>query len=308
MSEPIINEQQLVLNSIDELTNKYEKVKFACEHILSSKGKIDSDQTMTGKELLAAAQVDFPERFHSFSSNTFLQSLSRAVKDTESSINCLGKRQGYYMSAVAKEVVGVSVGAEDSLTSTEETPIARKQKEALLYSVLESWLIAQGYQSANISANRSLGKWGNPDLAGINALDNFGSISLELVTIEAKISLENWERWIFEAISHRRYANRSYFAFAHPEETISKIPQDIRYYAELYNIGVLVLSLENETFKKLIEGTLNTDLDSEDVDILEIYSAPYNFVQPKHQIKFCTALGINCAKELYQWGKPPTEV
>jgi hypothetical protein len=58
----------------------------------------------------------------------------------------------------------------------------------------------------------------------------------------------------------------------------------------------------------LTEGTLENPLDSEDVDIVEIYSAPYNFVQPKYQIKFCNALGITCVKELYQWGKRPVEV
>jgi hypothetical protein len=177
-----------------------------------------------------------------------------------------------------------------------------------LYPVLESWLIAQGYQAENVSSTRSLGKWGNPDVAGINPMDNFSGLSLEVVTIEAKTSLDNWERHIFEAVSHRRFANRSYFAFAHPEETISKIPQDMRYYAELYNIGVLVLSLENETFDKLIKGTLQNPCEFDEVDIMEIYSAPYNFVQPRYQIKFCDAVGITCVKELYQWGKRTTEV
>jgi hypothetical protein len=199
---------------------------------------------------------------------------------------------------------------DNSLPSTEKSPTItnRQQKEALLYPVLEGWLSAQGYQSKNISSNRSLGKWGNPDLAGVIALDCFSGISLEVVTIEAKTSLENWEQFIFEAVSHRRFANRSYFAFAHPEEAIAKIPQDLRYYTELYNIGVLLLSLENDTYNKLINGNLENLLDVEDVDILEIYSAPYNFVQPKYQIKFCNALGINCVKELYQWGKGSTEV
>ena len=231
-----------------------------------------------------------------------------SVKDTQSSINCLGRRKGYYISTKAKEIVEKSTETDTTAIADEESGVKRHQKELLLYPVLESWLIAQGYQAENVSSTRSLGKWGNPDVAGINPMDNFSGLSLEVVTIEAKTSLDNWERHIFEAVSHRRFANRSYFAFAHPEETISKIPQDMRYYAELYNIGVLVLSLENETFDKLIKGTLQNPCEFDEVDIMEIYSAPYNFVQPRYQIKFCDAVGITCVKELYQWGKRNTEV
>ncbi|MEH1933615.1 MAG: hypothetical protein V7L14_07770 [Nostoc sp.] len=293
--------------SLDKLKTS-QKVKISCEYILKCQEKLDSNNTLSSKELFDMAQQEFPEQFTEFSKNTFSQYLSYTVKDTESYINCLGRRKGYYISSTAKEVVEKLGENEEIPARNEETTVARRQKETHLYPVLVSWLIAQGYQSSNVSSNRSLGKWGNPDLAGVNALDNFNGLSLEVVTIEAKTSLENWEQWIFEAVSHRRFANRSYFAFAHPEETISKIPQDIRYYAELYNIGVIVLSLENETFQKLIGGTLQNPLESEDVDIVEIYSAPYNFVQPKYQIKFCNALGITCAKELYQWGKRATEV
>ncbi|MEH2270578.1 MAG: hypothetical protein V7K68_19550 [Nostoc sp.] len=287
----------------------YQKVKVACEYLLKIQGKLDSNNILSSIDLFNLAQKEFSEQFGDFSKNTFLQYLSNTVKDTESLINCLGKKKGYYISSTAKEVVEKLNENENIADKNEETTAgARRQKETRLYPVLESWLIAQGYQSSNVSSNRSLGKWGNPDLAGVNALDNFSGLSLEVVTIEAKISLENWEQWIFEAVSHRRFANRSYFAFAHPEETISKIPQDIRYYAELYNIGVLVLSLENEIFQKLIGGNLQKPLESEDVDIVEIYSAPYNFVQPRYQIKFCNALGITCTKELYQWGKRATEI
>ncbi|NEO84612.1 MAG: hypothetical protein F6J87_10215 [Spirulina sp. SIO3F2] len=284
-----------------------EKVKVACEYILKSQKKLASDNTLSGSELFDKAKKEFPEEFQSTQRNTFLQYLSNTVKDTASYINCLGKRKGYYISSTAQEVAENLSQSKDQSSDVDQKT-ARRQKEALLYPVLESWLIAQGYQSANVSANRSLGKWGNPDLAGINALDSFNGISVEVVTIEAKTSSEKWEQWIFEAISHRRFANRSYFAFAHPEEAISKIPQDMRYYAELYNIGVLVLSLENETFEKLMQGTLDNSLDSEEVDIVEIYSAPYNFVQPKYQIKFCHALGITCVKELYQWGNQSEQV
>jgi hypothetical protein len=300
---------ELTKPSLDELKTYQQKVKTACEYILENRKKLDQSSTLSTSELFNIAQQEFPEDFGGdFSKSTFSVYLSFSVKDTQSSINCLGRRKGYYISTKAKEIVEKSTETDTTAIADEESVVKRHQKELLLYPVLESWLIAQGYQAENVSSTRSLGKWGNPDVAGINPMDNFSGLSLEVVTIEAKTSLDNWERHIFEAVSHRRFANRSYFAFAHPEETISKIPQDMRYYAELYNIGVLVLSLENETFDKLIKGTLQNPCEFDEVDIMEIYSAPYNFVQPRYQIKFCDAVGITCVKELYQWGKRNTEV
>lgn len=287
----------------------YEKVKLACQHLLTQENKTSSENTLSSADLFAKVKESFPDEFpESFVKNTFNQYLSNTVKDTKSNINCLGRKKGYYLSSVAvatnSEITETStVDSEATETQQEVTSPKKIQKEVWLYPLLESWLVAQGYQAEDVSSGRSLGKWGNPDVAGISALDAFNGLSIELVTIEAKISLDNWEQWIFEAISHRRFANRSYFAFAHPEETISKIPQDMRYYAELYNIGVLVLSMDHENYQNLQGGSLTEPLDSEDVEVVEVFSAPYNFVQPKYQLKFCEALGISCLKELYRWGR-----
>jgi hypothetical protein len=300
-----------------DLSNKstYVKIKEACEYILDSGGKKDQKNNLSSAELFEKVKVEFPDDFPpDFVKNTFYQYLSNSVKDPESSINCLGRRKGYYLSDLAEEAKKEEVEEAAEPTAAdlgeavtiegEETPSVKKaQKEILLYPLLESWLVAQGYQAQDVSSGRSLGKWGNPDVAGISALDAFNGLSIELVTVEAKVSVDNWEQWIFEAISHRRFANRSYFAFAHPEETVSKIPQDMRYYAELYNIGVLVLSMDNDKYKNLQAGKLADPLDSEDVEVIEVFSAPYNFVQPKYQLKFCEALGISCLKQLYRWGR-----
>lgn len=307
------------MNSSPDFSNmkNYERVREACTHILQTDNKLNEKDTYSSTELFKLAKERFPNYFHqSFSSNTFAQYLSNTVKDIDSSINCLGRKRGYYISTITKD----SKTQEDitDLTLTESSSTIseiscnnisnkqtqrRIQKENLLYPVLESWLVAQGYQAEDVSSGRSLGKWGNPDVAGIIALDTFNSLSIELVTIEVKTSLDDWEQWIFEAVSHKRFANRAYFAFAHQEETISKIPQDMRYYAELYGIGVIALSMDNEKYRKLHSGELTAPLESEDLDIIELFSAPYTFVQPKYQLKFCTALGINCLKQLYHWGK-----
>ena len=220
-----------------ELSNDstYLKIKKACEYILNKENKRNAENTLPNTELFQRVQSEFPSDFPTdFSKNTFTQYLSNTVKDTESTINCLGRRKGYYLSSVAEEIapeetsekVTEEKDSQESPLAEDSLPRKRIQKEALLYTLLESWLVAQGYQSQDVSAGRSLGKWGNPDVAGISALDSFNGLSIELVTIEAKVSLDDWEKWIFEAVSHKRFANRSYFAFAHPEETVTKIPQD----------------------------------------------------------------------------------
>jgi len=255
---------------------------------------------MYSKQLKEEAEKEFSEESPICAKNTFGQYLSRASLDAESKITSAkheGKK-GYYL---LKKSLVVSSG-EDSIGKGRETNKLIK-KEILLYPILVSWLTAQGYQSKDISLKRSLGKWGNPDVAGIQVEDNLGMKSIEVLTIEAKISIDNWEQWIFEAVSHRRFANRVYFAFAHPEETIEKIPSEMRYYAELYNIGILILSMENETFKEFQSGNFRKEFDDSNITIIEKFTAPYNYVQPKYILQFCRALNINDSKQLYTWGE-----
>lgn len=308
-SSPDIIQQPLL-----EGLPRYQKVKLACEFILNKKNKRSSKKTLSSNMLFEEAGNAFGHHITEIPKNTFYQYLSNTIKDTESQINCLGRRQGYYLldaiiegqpEETSTDSASIAESAQALSTEADSSTAERKQKECLLYPVLESWLVAQGYQAADISNGRSLGKWGNPDVAGISALETISGISVEVATIEAKVSLDTWEKWIFEAVSHRRFANRSYFAFAHSAETVSKIPQDMRYYAELFNIGVLVISVDDNTFKELLNGDLTESLESDKVDIVEIYSAPYNFVQAKYQHKFCTALGIQNMKQFYQWGTPP---
>ncbi len=290
--------------------NLYERTKIGSEFILNTERIKDSSTAISGQELFRKVK-DLYEDFSQVSENTFYSYLSRLSKDANSVINCLEKKQGYYLSDIAKSIAGIGYETCRQETDSEQFTVAdqeesvrkRIEKESLLYPVLESWLIAQGYQAQDISKGKSLGKWGNPDISGVIADDTFIGLAFELTTIEVKTSIEDWEKWIFEAVSHRRFSNRSYFAFAAPEETSSKVPQEMRYYTELFHVGVLVISLENEMYTELQRGTLKEPLRYEDVDIIESFSAPFNFVQPKWQMKFCDALGITNIKKLYRFGK-----
>ena len=290
--------------------NTYDQLRQAAEYVLKINDRTDDANAWGGQAVFEAVCHEFPKELGEANQNTFVQYLSNASRDPNSLINCRGRRRGYYISSVAGELVRSDVGNEDAESDDESvslvgTPggVVRREREAQLYPFLEAWLISQGYRAANVSSGRSNGRWGNPDVAGILALDAFEGTSLEIATIEAKASLDCWEKWIFEAVSHRRFANRSYFAFAHPEETIDKIPPEMRYYAELFGVGVLAISIENKAYKNLQHSTYLPDLDSDKVEVIEIYSAPFQFVQPRYQVQFCGSVGAGSRKELYQWGR-----
>jgi hypothetical protein len=271
---------------------------------------------LSSAELYDEAKATFPDCFDaSPPKGTFFAYLSKLAKDPASKIATKGKKQGYYLdksqasledSQDVQETTQYEAAQNSEGTIKNDQEKSRKpriERERLLYPAIENWLIAQGYQSADTSSSRGLGKWGNPDVVGISALDAFSGVSIELVTVEAKSSLDNWEQWIFEAVSHRRFTNRSYFAFAHPDEGIAKIPQDMRYYSELYEIGILLISMDSDIYKELHASNFKaSEIDPDNYEIIEIYAAPYHFVQPRYQLRFCESLGISCLKDLYRFG------
>lgn len=285
-----------------------EKVEAAAVYLLKEMNAHSNETAKFGNEVFDKADKEFPNE--AFAKNTFLQYLSVISKKENSPINCLGKRQGYYLAEAAQKVLEesqktliISESGESLISpSTPQKEAGKSQKELLLYPVLIEWLMERKYRAKDISNGRGLGKWGNPDVAGIKSIDIFNGISIEVATIEAKITKDGWEQLIFEAISHRRFANRSYFAFAHPSELVDKLPLDeMRYYSELFQVGILVLQLNTDTFNNLVKGQMDI-LDPETVDIVEVNSAPYQIVQPKYQLDFCKAQGINVLQDLHRWG------
>lgn len=283
------------------------KSKLATEFILRNRMILSDVNAMLGKDIWDIFSKDFNNDKSLFDTplarNTFIQYLSRHVSNEESKINCRGKGCGYYLSELIdyeKSVYNNDENNEQDIAATVNNQNYVRQKEILLYPFLQDWLSAQGYRAKDVSQSRALGKWGNPDICGILHISGLQDL-YEIVTIEAKVSLTEWEKWIFEAVSHRRFANRVYFAFIHPEEHRPKIPQDMRYYAELFNIGVLIMEVSEVYYKRFINGEIAA-IDPEEVDIIEHYSAPFNFVQPKYQVKYLGTLGINRPQELWAWG------
>ena len=237
--------------------------------------------------------------------NSFYGYLTKAVNDEESLINCEGRKQGYYL--ISTNLVNLSK-VETPKEEVVKEERKRKEKESHLYPIALTWLRTQRYRCEDTSALRGHGKWGNPDITGLLITETVGVPDIEIGTIEVKVSLENWEQWIFEAVAHRRFSNRVYFAFAHPEEAAPKIPIEMRYYAELYHIGILVFLVSQEKFFQLCNGTLQEPIVALDATVFELYSAPFMTVQAHAKKKFLEkSLELHGYKEACTWGQPLEE-
>jgi hypothetical protein len=230
--------------------------------------------------------------------NTFGSYLSDEAKDSASAIVSTGKGRGggYYLSALAAQV------AKDEAKPTTEEPSPTNQGEQALYPVLREWFTAREYQSRVTASMRALGKWSNPDIVALSATEHLGRLEVEIATIEAKVNLAQWEYWFFEAVSHRRFANRAYFAFPLPESLAEKLPKELRYMCELYRVGALVLIIPDSEYGKLQAGSLTEELTLETVGVQEVYSAPWNLVPLEYQRRFCEALEIKDLAGLFTWG------
>lgn len=291
--------KKIELTEKDNEQSEYRRVEIVAKAVLNSEKALSPAKAISGKRIFELAEKQV--KAFDIKYNTFIVSMSGLVKDEFSEINCLGKRQGYYLSSIAKEFGEKSRKDAAEKDTTSET--TRKEKEKLLYDVLLNWLLEQGYRSRISAAGRGHGRWGNPDITGIISDEAFGNLAVEIATIEAKISNDGWQQWIFEAVSHRRFSNRSYFAFAHPAELVSKLPQEMRYYSELYNVGILVVGIDNKVFEELNDGKRQSALSDDDVDLIELYSARYNHVQPLYQKEFLESLDIHSSADAFRWGE-----
>lgn len=242
------------------------------------------------------ASLEVPE-------STFIQYLSKLAKDDRSFISCEGRKQGYFLAEEAQELAETNHPV-DNRDIEKET--GRKEKEKLLYPVLVEWARGRGYSADDLSGGTAMGKWGNPDVVGIDLTEHLGGFSVEILTIEAKTEKKGWEMWIFECVSHRRFANRAYFAFAYPQDLLDKEFGEMRYYAELVGVGLLVLGVKNKIFRELKDGERKQPLTLAEVDIRELYSALSHLVPLKQQKVFCErAMSCPDLLSLTRWGKKP---
>jgi len=222
----------------------------------------------------------------------FRQYLSAFLRDENSRIGKKTGYNGYYL--------------EDNYADTSDEIPNEKVKlkvEEKLYPIVETWLKTKGFRTKNTSSQKIMGKWGNPDITGIKVDEHLGKKEIEINTIEVKISPLNFQQLFFEAVSHRRWANRSYFAFAAPVGFKKKANEELRYYSELFHVGVIVVEMEEADYENFLKGKLDEDQIADIADIYELSSVLYESKQLKWQKQFMEeALGIKKDEDVYTWG------
>jgi hypothetical protein len=222
--------------------------------------------------------------------------LSAFIRDDNSEIVKEGGKNGYYLKI-----------AEEDISEEGKKPKASIEKK--LYPILEQWLQQKGYRTKDTSNMKIMGKWGNPDITGIKIDQYLQNTEIEITTIEVKPTFDNFHQLFFEAVSHRRWANRVYFAFAAPSEFLQKDNEELRYFSELFHVGIVVISMEYVIYRKFLKGQIDLDEESSTLnsessyEIYEMSSTLYESKQLKWQKQFLEALGIKNPVDVGSWGK-----
>jgi hypothetical protein len=184
--------------AIQKPQSQIERVEEMAVTILRENGN-----RIRGVEIYEWAKEKWPDMFDDnaplIPKSTFLACLSVLKNDPNSLITRAIGEQGYYLD-YKREADAIEVEPEesDSLDEEKASTAGYFKGESLLYPLLVQWLGNKGYFSKNTSGNKSGGRWGNPDVTGIKVTSIANTISLEVLTVEAKIGIENWRQFIFE--------------------------------------------------------------------------------------------------------------
>jgi hypothetical protein len=82
-----------------------------------------------------------------------------------------------------------------------------------------------------------------------------GVRDLETISVEVKTTHTSWRKMLFEAVSHKRFAHRVFFAFAYSAENVPQRDIDaMRGYGEKFGIGILGLRMTPDKFDTLTRG------------------------------------------------------
>lgn len=218
-------------------------ISAATEYLESQDGIGKSSREIADhlEQLMADGQIERHSR------NVVYTYLSRAANHDEGSRIVSGGPYGGYSLEIAAEAPLEPEPPEDVI-ATEEPTFQLREKH--LYPLIKAWLEASEYISADVSALKAGGQWGNPDLLGVTRVEILGAAEIELVSVEAKLSEANWERFIFEAVSHKRFANRSWFCYRTASQ-YPPLPKNMAYYAERYKVGIIQIYLTDEEIQRI---------------------------------------------------------
>ena len=217
----------------------------------------------------------------------------------------VGKR-GYFLVSTPPADAEVSEEGEQVGIAQELRKPAYQQREAKLYEVMKTWLGGLGYRADVVSKKRVGGTWRNPDVAGILVTSNLGGgVDVEIATIEVKLNVERVDERFFKAVAHKRFANRAYFA--RPTRENEKIHSEFREAAERFNVGVLLVRLQDADYEALINGNVGgLEISDENVDVEEYWPAVFEPIPAAKTDSFLKeTLDISVLEDLYTFGINP---
>ena len=277
-------------DSIDALKNELNivfdrstQVRILSEYLLDELGANSIQESKSSSDVFDRYKVLYdshPNSIPSIPRNTFIVLLSKISSEQGTRINCPGRKQGYYLEKLVEELEQIEEEskkqeAAEIADEVAEAAAAGKQfQEKDIYPILKEWLFEKDFDRvADTSSLRANGKWGNPDLVGLKIEDFYGRPEIEITTLEVKLTEDNWEQWIFEAIAHTRFANRSYFAFLYPENLLNKLDStDIKLYAEHFGVGVLIVEISDQDYLS-IKARKPVEINADDLRITEYHQA-----------------------------------
>lgn len=228
--------------------------------------------------------------------------LSKAAKEGISRLVANPYGHGYLLSEILPEIAKDKKEEEKLQKEEERKNRAYTEQEKLLYPIFKDWALTICDRAKDNSTKRKGGPWCNPDIVGINIVnDPCGVEHLETLTIEVKVSDNDWQKEFFQAVAHKRFSHRAYFAYAAPQS--HKPDPDMRRYAEKYNVGILCLRLADTDFSQFAGNKKTIDLKEYEVsDIREEWPARYEYVSMNEIVEFLKYLGINGPKDIYNFG------
>jgi hypothetical protein len=269
----------------------YKTLIDAVEEYLKESGSISRDKSKSNKEIVDAIKKRIAQGLLNIdvTEGTMLSYLSDAANnDADSPIVSGGPRRGYWY----EEITAPSEKPVESEEVKAETGKAISIVEKDLYPLMELWLQQKGFTSKDLSTLKSGGPWGNPDIIGAQRVELFGAVQIELASCEVKLREANWERDIFEAISHKRFSNRSWFCYRVDNDEVP-LPKGMEYYAERYRVGVVQIILDDTELIALKQGR-KVPLDFIE-RVTERVPALYDYVPLREQRDLIERSGITLA-------------
>lgn len=211
-----------------------------------------------------------------------------------------GRGSGYYYSSTKV----ISDGASETGTVVVESKTIFR--ESMIWPLVAMWFREyKGYhRGSHHVANKKLGgQWGNPDVVALNIVDRVGFYDVEIATAEVKQSDLNWRQWFFEATSHKRLSERSYFVFVTLEDDYD-LEEDFYIYAEKFGVGVVIIELDKDQQEKLRNWEDLSEANKLQLvdQVNERIPAPFSPMSPREKADFLQQIGINQKDDLLRWG------